>query len=556
MRKLCLILLILSTLGLLTAKSYFVKEFSSTIVVNADGTLDVEETMLYHFEGGPFKWISRDVRAPHGGFIILNEALVDGKEILRGDKPGQISLKNSDNLKAKLNLDSISDQAVRFTLNYKVYNSMVTKGSKAVLAWTPMPDKYDFIIERGRVTINYPPEIPLFEIVTFLENTQNVEYEELDNSLICTFSDLKDKSFEIKSDIPLNGMSLKTYPSSLKSSDIFIEFPHLKIYATLYKVLMGMVVLFLLIVIYVIIRRYNNQSKNLPVMTSLPSQKHPALVARLLQVGSDDINLIPVLMHMAIKKLISFTQVTNKKGHLLKDYYIDIAVDLSSADDFDLGYLELLRKEEARKNKRIELKVLLANSYRHKKELLELINKKFDETGLVDILSKKKYYQKVILFFVLLIIGVVAIITGAIFFARGYALAPIPAFLIILYWIYMMLHLDDKSILSPSGLIKWKEWKAFKNYIGKSLKNKEEELSPNDAEKLFSYILIMGYGQQYLHYFTKKNIDLNFPNLGEIADDIESLNTLITVVVVSTMASGGTGTGVSGGGGGGGAGAG
>jgi len=61
----------------------------------------------------------------------------------------------------------------------------------------------------------------------------------------------------------------------------------------------------------------------------------------------------------------------------------------------------------------------------------------------------------------------------------------------------------------------------------------------------------MGYGQQYLRYFKKKNIDLNFPNLGEIADDMEALNTLITVVVVTSATSGGSAGATSGGGGGG-----
>jgi hypothetical protein len=253
---------------------------------------------------------------------------------------------------------------------------------------------------------------------------------------------------------------------------------------------------------------------------------------------------------MAIKKLISFTQVTNKKGKKIKDYYIDLADDATKADDFDLGYLELLRKEENRKEKRIELKSLISNSYRHKKELLKLLNNKFDETGFVDVQKKKKYYQRIIFFFVLLIIGVVSVITGVIFFTKGYALAPLPAFVIMSYWIYLMLHLDDKSILSPAGLTKWKEWRAFRNYISKSLHKRAEGISPNDAEELFPYILIMGYGEEFLHYFKKKNIELNFPNLGEIASDIEALNTLITVVVVTSVTSGGSGGSVGGGGGG------
>jgi hypothetical protein len=181
---------------------------------------------------------------------------------------------------------------------------------------------------------------------------------------------------------------------------------------------------------------------------------------------------------------------------------------------------------------------------------LKLINSKFNETGFIDVQKKKKYYQKVTLFFILLVVGVIMAITGGIFFAKGIALAPIPAFMILAYWVYMMLHLDEKVILSPIGLEKWEEWKAFKRYIAKGLTSKSHNLDPYDAEDVFPYILIMGYGQEYLHHFKKKNMELNFPNLGEIAADIESLNMLITIVVMSSATHG-----VSGGTGGGGGGA-
>lgn len=556
MRKYCLILIFFATFGVLTAKTFFVKEFISTINVNRDGTLDIEESMLYHFDGGPFKGVSRDVRAPRKGFITLNKALQDGKLIPQGKSAGSVSLRKSDNLRAKFNLDSISDEAIRFTLNYKVFNALKANHKKAVFAWTPMPDKYSFLIKSGKITINYPAHIPPFEIVTFLEEVKNVEYEEVGNSLICTFKNLKGKSFEIKSDLPLEAMNLQTYPVPPKGAELFEQYPHLESYAKIYKILIMAVILFLLMVIFILIRRYNLQIKDLPTITTLPSHKHPALVARILQVGSDDIVLIPVLMHMAIKNLILFTQMTNKRGKKIKDYYIDIATDIKSADDFDLGYLELIKKEEERRKKRVELKSLVNNSYRHKKELLKILNKKFEGTGFVEIGKKKRYYKKVIFFFVMLTVTVVATILGGILFAKGYALSPIPAFFLAIYWIYMMLDLDDKVILSSAGLTKWKEWRAFRKFIEKSLHKKQEVLNPNDGEELFPYILIMGYGEEYLHYFKKKKIELNFPNLGEIANDIESLNTLITVVVATSAVSGSASNGASGGGGGGGAGAG
>jgi Ca2+/Na+ antiporter len=550
MRKYYLILLFLGTIGLLIGKSYYVKDFISNIDVNLDGSLNIEESMSYQFDKNPFRWVNRDVRSPRKGFILLEEALIDGKLLKMGSGPGTISLKKSDHLKVKFNLANISDQLVKFTLKYKVYNALVTKGEKAVLAWTPLPDRYKFQIIKGKVIINFPDQIPVSKIVKFLEEVDGVTYKEEGNSLICSFKNLSGESFEIESNLPLDEMQLITYPSPQKSSSLEDSYPNYSSYISLYKFLILGLILFLIYVIFVLIIRYDKQIKKLPKITKLPSHKHPSLVARLLQVGSDDLNLIPVLMHMAIKQLIVFTQMTNKKGKAIKDYYVDIASDLTKADDFDLAYLDLLKKHEERKKKRIELKSLVTNSYKYKKDVLKVINEKFDETGFVDIQKKKKYYQKVIFFFILLIIGVVASILGAIFFTKGFALAPIPAFIIMSYWVYMMLHLDDKVILSSLGYSKWEEWKAFRNYISKALRNKADDLDPNDSELVFPYILIMGYGQQYLRYFKKKNIELNFPNLGEIADDIESLNTLITVVVVTSATSGGGGA-TSGGGGGG-----
>lgn len=549
MRKYCLILLLFASLGILSGKSYYVKDFVSTIDVNLDGSLNIEESMSYNFEGGPFRWVNRDVKAPRNGFITLETAYVDGKEISLGDEAGEITVKRSDHLKTKFNLANISDQVMRFTLKYKVFNALEQKGKKAVLNWLPLPDRYNFLIKKGKVTLNFPAQIPMYDIVSFLDEVEGVTYEEVDNSLVCSFQNLKGKSFKVKSNLPLEAMTLKSYTSPNKEASLIERYPHYGGYITFYKYLIAGVILFLMYVIFVLIKRYNLQIKNLPKITKLPSQKHPALVARILQVGSEDINLIPVLMHMAIKQLIAFTQITNKKGKAIKDYYVDIASDLSQADELDLAYLHFLKKEEMRKKKRIELKSLVSNSYRYKKDLLGVLSKKFEETGFVDVQRKKKYYKKIISFFILLILGVISTILGAIFFTKGYALAPIPAFIIISYWVYMMLHLDDKSILSPIGLSRWEEWKAFKKYIAKALKNKAQELNPHDSEKLFPYILVMGYGQQYLRYFKKKNIDLNFPNLGEIADDMEALNTLITVVVVTSATSGGSAGATSGGGG-------
>lgn len=552
MRKIIFFILFISMISSLLSKSYYVNEYVSNIDVNVDGSLDIVETMQYVFEEGSFSWVNREINAPKNGFIILESAFIDGSEVAIGDSTGSLRLKAKDNFEAKFLLDNVSQTTMTFRLHYRVFNAFSEKGEKAVLDWIPLPENYNFVIKKGRVRIDYPDNIPMYDIISFLDSGKEWNFTEEGHSLVCTFSNIKNKSFEVKSTIPLALMQLKEYQSPFSDIDLLVIHPHLKPYISLYKALMIALAIFLLVIICILITRYNRVIKNLPKLNHLPSHKHPILVARLLQVGSDDVNIIPVLMYMAIKGIVKFTQKTDSNGKLVNDFYVDINKDLSQADDYDQAYLSLIEKEEQRREKRVELKSLLNNSYRYKKNLLKFISVKFYETGLVDPIKKKKNMISVIRFFFLLIIGVVLLILGVVFFVRGHALAPLPAFIVVGCWIYRMLSLDDKNILTEKGLEKWKEWKAYKRYLGACLQGKNDELDPYDAEEIFPYALLMGYGQQYLRYFKKRNINLNFPSLGEVAKDIETLNTLITVVVISTAVGGSAGT--TGGGGGAGAG--
>lgn len=534
MRKYYLILLFIITLGSLTAKSFEVKEFSSTININHDGTFEVEENFLYNFTGGPFKLVSRDVRAPSDGFIEFQEALIDGEPIQVGNDVGMVMVRKKTHLDAKFQLDDFNDQTANFTLKYKVYNGIKQNNMKAVFKWTPLQEGYEYMIRKGRVVINYPADIPIYDIISSVEDHKGLIYKEVGNSLICSFKNIRSKTFRITATLPIAAMSLRTYDIPTFERDFYEKHPGLRGWANLYKILTLFVLAFLITVIIILILRTNKAIKELPEVTRLPSKKHPALVARLIHVGSDDINLIPVLMHMAFKDLLIFTRMTNAEGKTIRDYYIDIADNVEHADDFDEAYLELLRKEQERIGTRIELKSLATNAFRYKKDLLKLLNQKFIETGFVDIEQKKKYRVKLTLFFVSLIVWASLGILGSILFSQGVGWAPLPTFFVVTYWIYLMLQLDDRAVLSEKGFERWREWKAFKNHIWHELSSKRGNLDPIHAEMQFPYILIMGWGQRYLRHFSNRNIDIDFPNLGEVSEVIDSLNTMTTVVAVTS----------------------
>jgi hypothetical protein len=113
------------------------------------------------------------------------------------------------------------------------------------------------LIKSGKITKNYPSHIPAYDIVSILKEIKNVTYEEKENSLVCSFKNLKGKSIEITSDLPIEAMELHTYTSPSKGPDLFEQYPELRQYSDVYKLLLGVVIVFLILVIFILISRYN-----------------------------------------------------------------------------------------------------------------------------------------------------------------------------------------------------------------------------------------------------------------------------------------------------------
>ncbi len=549
MKHKILLLLLLLILGPCFAKQYYIDNLESDIYINIDGSMRVYEKLSYVFESGSFRYISRDVSAPRDGFNLLEEVKVDGQVIPFHDNSEEIEYRRSPHLKVKYHFDAISKAKKEFELTYFVGNALKINHDQAILDWRIFRNKKNNIVRNGIVRVHIPEGIDFDEIVSYCNSEDGVTTIERDSTVTFTFNDYKKKSLSIEIHMPAKYFKTVKYPMPISLMKMYQIDPDMRRYSKQYFNVLYFLLAYLAFIIYYISRHAYIRSKSMPEITNLPNNEHPSLVARLLLLGSNEINLIPVLMQMAIKKIITFTQMEKANGKKIKNYWIDINEDASNIDVFDKVYLEALKKEGARKNKRIELKALINSSSRYKKEITAVIKAEFDKRAYIDPQKKKSFNIALTIFFLLLFSLVASLIAGLAMFSPDRLLAPLPALIIAFAWITSFLYLDEYKILTPAGQAEWSSWKAYKKYISKKINNKKSDLSPENAEKIFPYLLLMGLGQPYFNYFKKKGVTLDFPNLGEIAQDMEAINALLTVVVVTNISA--TSGGVSGGGGGG-----
>jgi len=151
-----LFLIVPSAIG--QEKTYDAERFDVEIRTQPDGSLLIEETVTFRFQGGPFSYVFREIPADHTDGIVNVVAGVDGAIWPEGTGPGQVHISGDNPVEVVWNLSPTANTTQTFTLAYQALG-VVRQGDEAdVLDWQALPDEYDYAIESSRVAFNYPDE--------------------------------------------------------------------------------------------------------------------------------------------------------------------------------------------------------------------------------------------------------------------------------------------------------------------------------------------------------------------------------------------------------------
>jgi hypothetical protein len=169
MRRIAVLLLLVLIAGLalaplaLAAKDYSADRFDVDVAVQPDGSLLVKETVVFHFSGGPFSTVFRDLEMDKTDGITAVSAQMDGVALPEGTGPGQVEIKQGSPINVQWHMLPTSDSTHTFVLSYRMLG-VVRQGSNAdVLTFNALPTKHDYKIAASSVRMTYPSSAQLLD---------------------------------------------------------------------------------------------------------------------------------------------------------------------------------------------------------------------------------------------------------------------------------------------------------------------------------------------------------------------------------------------------------
>ena len=183
-RRLVLALLLVTIASLLTlvpaasaqAKSWSIDSMDVVLDIDKNGSLLVEETVTFRFEGS-FSYVGRVIPTANLESLSDIEVLQDGRVLPRGDGPGTWDVFNEGDSKVIQVNFALTDASATWVFRYRALGSILYFDEGDELRWylfdadTPVP------IESVRATVRLPEPVPKEEMTMALNTGPTVDRE-------------------------------------------------------------------------------------------------------------------------------------------------------------------------------------------------------------------------------------------------------------------------------------------------------------------------------------------------------------------------------------------
>ncbi len=162
LRKLLVILSVLLVVWCAPAveaagKSYGADRFDVDAAIAADGSMQVTETVVFRFTGGPFTYVYRDLPSEYTDGIGGIVATMDGAVLPAGRQPGQIEIEGGgSHTKVTWHFAPTSDATHTFVLKYRMAGVIRRDADADRLLWDVLPDEHAYAIASSTVRVTYP----------------------------------------------------------------------------------------------------------------------------------------------------------------------------------------------------------------------------------------------------------------------------------------------------------------------------------------------------------------------------------------------------------------
>jgi len=143
----------------LADESYSAENYNVTIVMLADGTLNVTETIFFRFGDESFTYVFRELELANLDKIDQVQASMDGQALPLGTQAGEVEIEYGKPIKVTWHFAPTSNSTHEFTLLYRVQGAIRKEATADVLIWRAIPEAHEYTIEHSLIRVEYPEAI-------------------------------------------------------------------------------------------------------------------------------------------------------------------------------------------------------------------------------------------------------------------------------------------------------------------------------------------------------------------------------------------------------------
>lgn len=517
-------------------KSYSADRFDVSVVVQEDGSLQVTETVVFDFVGGPFTFVFRELETDLTDGITQIEASVDGRSYPEGDQPGQVEISGDDPIRVEWHLEDTSNATRTFTLRYRVLGVVRQTDGADLLRYQPLPDEYEYTIDSSTVTITYPPTASRSgePVVT----TGNGQVSTGGNAITITAQNLSpDETMVVE--IPFAPGTLISAPPQWQQRQT-----EQNALAPLW-ISLAIVILVVGIVALIVVWRHLKPDVPKPAGTAYepPGDLPPAIAGAINGSNAEPgwSNALATLFALAERGALRIDEIPQQKWFRNYDFVIKLVEEPADLRPHERGLLAALF--ETKKGRRDEVKLSRLSSQmssRQWEKFKEPLKKEIEATGYISQPRRDRRRQLMVVGGLLMMFSLPGAILAITVLGPWFLTVAGALFIVGVLTMGMG---GSLSVLTDEGAAVAAEWQRFYEHLKDVSKGKAAVSGPSMFERFLPYAASYGLLSQWAKWFAKEGWTDLPPYFHTLATSGSDGNAAFVAMMAASSSSGGSAAG-------------
>ncbi len=506
MRRILLLLLLVTIL--LTApvaaarKDFSADGYDVDVAVQEDGSILVQETVVFQFVGGPFTTVFRDLVTDETDGLTDISAKMDGTTLPPGTGAGQVEIKGGSPINVQWHFQPTSDAPHTFELSYRMLGAIRQDNGADVLSYRALPTEHDYPIASSTVRITFPGSAELLAAPSIVQGAAEVDQGPSTVTLT-------------SGTIPKNGtlrFALRFAPGSLISAPPLLQATHQEQNGRAPAVILVALALFgggcAALAVY---WRQNRRTAPPPPIGELSVMKPPAeLPPAIAGMLKDDAynpewsHALGTLLDLGRRGVLVIEESPEHSWYRRQDFIIRQVAQLPDPLPHESGLLALLFKGKTGMSDSVKVSALASGRSGHWKLFSEPLQDEMRAGGIFSPDRERIRKQFMVIALLLLAVGGAGFLLAIPFLNTFGGWAMLVPFSIMGLGIVALVLSAALSPLSEKAAMERPRWQAFARYLKDVAKGKQPFVGSQLLEEYLPYAASLGLAEDWAKLFKQR----------------------------------------------------